>query len=99
MNETLVHVEGILVSDPLSYQSVEEAGEVYLAKIDLRTPLSVGEVELTELFLNLGPNSRGLTNGDRVSVTGVVALRNLITRSGKIRRGGVYQLLVQDVRW
>lgn len=98
MNETLVHVDGVLASDPMPYQSVEEDAEVYLVKFDLISPLQVGDVELTELFLNLGQNDHGLKSGDCVTATGMVAERSMITRSGKIRRGGVYQLLVQDVQ-
>lgn len=98
MNETIVHVDGVLASDPVPYQSVEEDAEVYLVKLDLTAPLQTGDAELTELFLNLGPDARGLQSGDHVTATGVVVERSMITRSGKIRRGGVYQLLVQDVR-
>ncbi|TCP53716.1 hypothetical protein EV586_10560 [Tumebacillus sp. BK434] len=98
MNETLVHVDGVLASDPVPYQCVEEDAEVYLAKLELSAPLQTAGAELNELFLNLGQDARGLKSGDRVTVSGVVVERSMITRSGKIRRGGVYQLLVQDVR-
>ncbi|ARU59685.1 hypothetical protein CBW65_00480 [Tumebacillus avium] len=98
MNETLVHVDGVLASDPMPYQSVEEDAEVYLVKLVLHAPLQAGDLELTELFLNLGQSDHGLKSGDPVTATGTVAERSMITRSGKIRRGGVYQLLVQDVQ-
>jgi hypothetical protein len=98
MNETLVQAEGVVMGDPLSCQSVEDADEVFLVKMELSAPLKVGDEELSEIFLNLGQDARGVHSGERLQVTGVVVLRQMITRSGKIRRGGVYQLLVQDVR-
>ncbi len=94
MKETLTQVKGVLLSDPFPYQSVEVGDEVYLAKFQPSAPLQVGTLELHELHLNLGFDARGLRGGDEVSVTGVLEEKQLVTRSGKIRRGVTYQVTV-----
>jgi hypothetical protein len=59
--------------------------------------LRVGNLEVAELYLNLGCDAQGLKEGERVTVNGVLTERKLVTRSGKIRRGGIYQITVQEV--
>lgn len=97
MEERLLRVDGIALSDPVAYQSVEDVAEAYLVKLELNAPLQVGDEELTEIFLHLGETTRDVSCGDRLAVTGYLVQRRVITRSGKLRQNGVYQLLVQDV--
>lgn len=98
MEETLVQVKGVLVTDPFAYQSVEEADEVMLAKFEAEGPLEAA-VEIGELYLHLGKDARGLKAGDRVEVSGLLVERQMVTRSGKIRRGGAHQILVKEIKW
>ncbi|MGZ4123686.1 MAG: hypothetical protein ACXVOI_10835 [Tumebacillaceae bacterium] len=96
MNETVIQVEGVLVTDPFPYQSIEEREEIYLAKFQPTTPLQVAETELVEVYLNFGTAMPELLEGARVEATGVLTERKMVTRSGKVRRGGIFQLLIQD---
>lgn len=96
MNETAIQIEGVLLTDPFPYQSVEEREEVYLAKFEPTKPLQVADTEVVELYLNFGATLPELQAGECVQVVGVLAERKMVTRSGKVRRGGVYQLILHE---
>ncbi|MGB8956153.1 MAG: hypothetical protein WCC10_12315 [Tumebacillaceae bacterium] len=97
MSEKVIQAEGVLVTDPFPYQSVEEQTEVLLAKFQPTKPLIVDQAAVTEVYLNLGDDVRGLEDGDHVTVSGPIVERKMVTRSGKIRRGGIYQILVDKI--
>lgn len=96
MSETTIRVSGVLLTDPFPYQSVEEREEVYLAKFAPSAPLPTHGAELTELYLNFGTQMPDLQNGAQVQAAGVLTERKMVNRSGKVRRGGMFQLLVQE---
>ncbi|PWK13913.1 hypothetical protein [Tumebacillus permanentifrigoris] len=100
MNQTKVQVEGVLLSDPFPYNSFEEGQEIYLAKFCPNEPLKVLEgSHVQELFLHLGLKlPTGLTEGQRVSVVGALTERRMVTRSGKVSRSGVFQIIVEDLQ-
>lgn len=97
MRDKVIQVEGMLVTSPFPYQSVEEHEEVVLAKFQPTKPLIVDQTAVTEVYLNLGSDARGLNDGDHVTVSGPIIERKMVTRSGKIRRGGIYQILVEKM--
>jgi hypothetical protein len=99
MNQTKVQVEGVLLSDPFPYNSFEDKQEIYLAKFCPNEPLQVLEgSHVQELFLHLGLNlPQDLTEGQTVSVVGVLTERKMVTRSGKVSRSGVFQIIVEDL--
>jgi len=97
MNQRLMHVQGVLAGDPFPYTSAEEPQEIYLAKFTPDEPLTPVEGHaVTELYLNLGSQAPDVAAGDRLTVTGSLSERQMVTRSGKIRRGGVYQIFVTE---
>lgn len=99
MNQTKVHVEGVLLSDPFPYNSFEEPQEIYLAKFCPHEPLRVLEnAQVQELYLHLGHTCpAGLAEGGSVTVSGMLTERKMVTRSGKVTRGGVFQIIVEDL--
>jgi hypothetical protein len=99
MNQTKVHVEGILLTDPFPYNSFEEKREIYLAKFCPHEPLQVLEGNhVQELFLHLGLTvPEGLAEGQSVTAIGVLTERKMVTRSGKVSRGGVFQIIVEEL--
>ncbi|HEU4962275.1 MAG TPA: hypothetical protein VFV52_00225 [Bacilli bacterium] len=99
MNETLVQAEGELITAPFVYRSVEEPQEVVLAKFRPMMPLQDATgADVLDVYLNLGADAQGLAQGDRVSVSGLLVERPMVTRSGKIRRGGAHQILVREIK-
>lgn len=96
-DDKVIQVEGVLVTEPFPYQSVEEHVEVVLAKFQPAKPLIIDQAAVTEVYLNLGGDARGLSDGDHVTVSGAIVERKMVTRSGKIRRGGIYQILVEKI--
>lgn len=96
MNKTLVQIKGTLFTAPTSYQSIEEADEIFLARFAPESAVLVGEQEAAELYLNFGGHLPELAEGDTITVTGTVEERQTVTRSGKMRRSGTFHLIVQD---
>ena len=96
MNETLVHVTGTLLTALTSYQSVEEADEIFLARFAAERAVLVDGQEVGELYLNFGTTAPELAEGETITVTGTVEERQMVTRSGKMRRSGSFHLIVQD---
>jgi hypothetical protein len=96
LNKTLVQVEGTLLTDPIAYQSIEEVDEIYLARFAPVSAVLVDGQEAHELYLNFGGTRPALSEGDRITVSGTVEARQMVTRSGKMRRSGSYHLIVQD---
>ncbi|KEO81071.1 hypothetical protein [Tumebacillus flagellatus] len=99
MNQTKVQVEGLLLTDPFPYNSFEEKREIYLAKFCPKEPLQVLEgSHVQDLYLHLGLTvPEGVAEGQTVTAVGVLTERKMVTRSGKVSRGGVFQILVEEL--
>lgn len=96
MNETLVQIKGTLLTALTSYQSIEEAEEIFLARFAPESAVLVGGQEAAELYLNFYGQAPEIAEGETITVTGTVEERQTVTRSGKMRRSGSFHLIVQD---
>jgi hypothetical protein len=90
-----IRVVGVLVGSPFPYRSVEEPDEIFLAKFQPTTAAQLPE-EAKELYLNFGSVQPDVQDGDKVKAAGTLAPRQIVTRSGKMRRAGTFQLIVHE---